>query len=242
MIDSDVSIMMSPSKLAAQRIYSPKRNIITFHAAMQSKSPDLAIATFERSAAAAAAMQDQNFHPSASNLLHEITAKKEQAFKIYQQEAQCVEPREDATLQKILQSNDQQFKIIQEQIDLLRKLVASYSQSQQNSTSTVLEKVEKPHEITRPVVIQSNAAIQSSQAIQPTATIQPTEIQKVQDLALEQKESISYESKVLQWLQKLFFAFVFLVGLVRIVSFMLSKIENLFSPSEKNNGRASWAE
>ena len=60
-VDQDVAVMLSPSKLAAERIYSTKRNTISFHAALQSGSPELAIAAFEKPAQDTAPLTLQQF-------------------------------------------------------------------------------------------------------------------------------------------------------------------------------------
>jgi len=198
-VDQDVEVMLSPSKLAAQRIYATKRNSISFHAALQSGSPESAMATFEKpvqDTVPVVASQKPTFPTMAVEYyppIQELTPDAWQPEHMHQ----------------LRLENAQQYKLVQQQIDLLRKVMAN---SNSAPTPVIVQVPVPPPPQPQPLPPQPVAA--------PLPAVLPIVTAPTQD------------NTWLTMLTKLVFAAVFLVGLLRIVEWLVEKITNFIAPLE----------
>lgn len=209
-VDQDVEVMLSPSKLAAQRIYATKRNSISFHAALQSGSPESAMATFEKpvqDTVPVVASQKPTFPTMAVEYYPPIQEPPPDAW-------QCATRNPDSErMHQLRLENAQQYKLVQQQIDLLRKVMAN---SNNVPTPVIVQVPVPPPSQPQPVAATVAQTPPPPLASTVTGNAQPTQ-----------------DNTWLTMLTKLVFAAVFLVGLLRIVEWLVEKIANFIAPSEK---------
>lgn len=212
-IDQDVAVMLSPSKLAAERIYSTKRNSISFHAALQSGSPELAIASFEKPVQDMVPMTEQKpTFPTLAQRSYPASFQEpsEEVMATLYQQKLPMPKKETEKIQQLLQDNDQQFKIVQQQIDLLRKVVAA--------TGSPVPP--------QPIVF----SIPTPQAV-PVSQPAPAALPVSQPAAVA---PVPENNSIFLLMQKLIFAAIFIVGLLRIVEWLVEKVTNVIVPDESN--------
>lgn len=243
-VDKDVEVMLSPSKLAAQRIYSTKRNSITFHAALQSGTPENAMATFEKPVQDTVPLiqQKATFPAVARESYPPLREASESTMcTLYSTAPSSVEqaplcpsfyptshlsiPHDPMSLQyettrtpqsekmlQLLEDNKKQFKAVQQQIAMLR---------QSNQTQA-------PPPQSRPILM--TVLPEKQMIVSPSPSMQ-TPMQPVIVAQTLQQPFAQENNSVWVLLQKLVFAAIFIVGLLRVVEWSVEKAADLIVPN-----------
>jgi len=227
-VDQDVAVMLSPSKLAAERIYSTKRNSISFHAALQSGSPELALAAFEKPVQDTAPLMLQQFEKPVQDTVPLAIQKPTFPTLAQRSYPPVQEPTQDminALYSDRFKTDDSleesrmidrklannQFQLVQQQIDLLRKVVAATGSP-----------VPAPAPAPQPIVVTIPAPAPVTPVPVATASAAPIAIASLENNSL------------FLLLQKLIFAAIFIVGLLRIVEWLVEKATNIIVPDESD--------
>jgi hypothetical protein len=192
--------MLSPSKLAAQRIYSTARKQISFHSALRSSTDDLA-------ALSSPPPSPQHAHvPAIAVAPREYCSTPAHAATPALPPAAAVAERGYIERQ-LLADNAQQFQLIQRQIDVLREMIVKLAHEKKTVHVQPM-----PVEPAAPAV-----AVPQLVLAPPPPPLQET---KQPDNVTS---GVPYVTCVDLWVA-LVFAIVFLIGLVRIIEWLAEKL------------------
>jgi hypothetical protein len=205
--------MLSPSKLAAQRIYSTARKSISFNDALRGSSDTACSPPSSPPLVSAPPCQrsPQQHRPSSPTDLEQRPRQQVAVHNIERSH------RED--LNQLLHENARQFRLVQQQIDTLRSMLVQLASERQHIATP----------LPPPTLPQTPTPLPPPAPLPPTplppqlqSTVIPTPLHNVV------VEHCGIEINV--W-QTLIFAVVFLIGLVRIIEWLVEKICHLLGSS-----------
>jgi hypothetical protein len=213
--------MLSPSKLAAQRIYSTARKSISFNDALRGSSDTACSPPSSPPLVSAPACQrlPQQRRPSSPT---DLEQRPRQQVAVHDIERNH---RED--LKQLLHENARQFRLVQQQIDTLRSMLVQLASERQH-VAAIPPQTPLPPPAPLPPTPQAPTPLppqaQSAAPLQLQSTVIPKPLHNVV------VEHCGIEINV--W-QTLIFAVVFLIGLVRIIEWLVEKICHLLGSSSK---------
>lgn len=227
--------MQSPSKLAVQRIYSPPRNHISFHSALQGYGNDLTSQSSVQASAETIVTSPQTITSSCANEHSFVSMDKSSAAQD--------KNGNDKQVQLLLDENKRQFKLVQEQIDLLRLLLIQVSQ--QSKSASLVQSTPSTPAITTPAVTTPTtvASPLPQPSFESAASVAPMLVQKVVDVLNQEKSQsiiqttqncFSCFSAIAGW-QIIIFSLIFIIGLIRIIEWFIEKATTFFVSANNNS-------